>query len=83
MKIFLRSVFGMAPRWEVRLIFWRLVTVACALGAVFAVITSPWKALAGPLVSILFIVVVASIVYQWVRRYREERDKHRNEENAE
>ncbi|UUX94945.1 hypothetical protein [Aquabacterium sp. J223] len=75
MTSFLRFVFGPTKWWEYKLIFVRMAAVALSLLAFYVLLQSPWKHLATPLFWLCFLVLVVSITYQLLRRWRESRTR--------
>jgi phosphatidylglycerophosphate synthase len=70
-----RFFFGPGERWEYRLVAARIAVVVAAILVVYALLHSSWKQYAALLVWPLFALFVASVIYQWVRRWRHLRQK--------
>lgn len=64
-------VFGPSRRWEYLLVMVRLAVMALAIAGIGLLLSSPWKRYAGVVFLSLLIAVLASVVYQYRRRWRE------------
>jgi hypothetical protein len=64
-------VFGKTRRWEVKLVAARIIIIAAVTAGLYMLLNSGFKRYAYPLGWLLVAVVVASIGYQFVRRWRE------------
>jgi predicted MFS family arabinose efflux permease len=73
MKRVFGFVFGPAKVWERKLVVARIVLIAVMTLVLYALMHSPWKSLVAPLFWVLFVAVVASIAYQYIRRSREQK----------
>jgi hypothetical protein len=68
---FVSFFFKGTRRWEFKLVAARIVIIAIATGCLYLLLNSGFKQYAYPLAWLLFVVVIASIGYQFVRRWRD------------
>ena len=73
-----RFFLGRSERWEHRHVAVRIAVVVAAILLVLALLQSPWKHYAALVVWPLFAIFVVSIIYQWVRRWRELKRKQKS-----
>jgi predicted PurR-regulated permease PerM len=73
-----RFFFGRGERWEHRLVAVRIAVVVAVILLVVALLQSPLKHYTAVVVWPLFAAFVVSVIYQWVRRWRELKGKQKS-----
>ena len=66
-----RFFFGPGRSWEHRLILARIALTIVAIASLLACLESSWSRYAAPFAWLFFLVFLASVVYQFRRRWKE------------